>query len=216
MSLVFEQSEGAPQANGFLALGDSYTIGEGVVADDRWPNRLAHLFAAAGRDIGEPTLVARTGWTTDELDSAIDAAIEAGTIREPYALVSLLIGVNNQYRGRDTASYEIGFDALLQRAIRFANGEVARVFVVSIPDWGVTSFGQSDARGSARIGAQIDDFNAVAARRCRSAGVAFIDITGISRNHPDLVVSDGLHPDARQYRAWAERIHAALHDPRPT
>lgn len=210
MSLVFERPDGVPPAHGFLALGDSYTIGEGVADHDRWPNRLAHRLAAAGHDLGEPTLIAKTGWTTDELDAAIDAALAAGTIRAPYARVSLLIGVNNQYRGRDTASYRREFDTLLQRAIGFAGGATARVFVVSIPDWGVTAFGRSDARGSARIGSQIDEFNAVAAERCRSAGVTFIDITGISRTHPDAVVSDGLHPDARQYDAWAERILSAI------
>src|SRR5712671_575962 len=103
----------------FLALGDSYTIGESVAIADRWPNQLALQLRKSGIDIANPEIIAKTGWTTDELSTAIDAAKPRG----PYALVTLLIGVNNQYRGRDAEQYRKEFVALLHRAIGFAGGE---------------------------------------------------------------------------------------------
>src|SRR5437763_16852926 len=122
-----------------LALGDSYTIGESVSAADRWPNQLALQLRKDGIDIAYPEIIAKTGWTTDELSSAIDAAKPHG----PYALVTLLIGVNNQYRGRDAEQYRKEFVVLLQRSIAFAGNDPKSVLVVSIPDWGVTPFAHS-------------------------------------------------------------------------
>ncbi len=203
MSLVFDSTQGQ-EAHGFLALGDSYTIGEGVTAAERWPNQFANLLRARGQDPGEPTIIAKTGWTTDELDAAIDAAEQDQTLRPAYALVSLLIGVNNQYRGRDLGTYQPEYVALLVRAIGFAGGRPDRVLALSIPDWGVTPFGAADARGPATIGAQIDAYNQTARDICASHGVAFIDITEVSRQHPEWLVADRLHPDGRQYLAWAE------------
>jgi lysophospholipase L1-like esterase len=139
----------------FLALGDSYTIGESVAVADRWPNQLAAQLRKDGVEMADPEIIARTGWTTDELSSAIDAAKPKG----PYALVTLLIGVNNQYRGRDAEQYRKEFAALLHRAIAFAGGDPKRVVVVSIPDWGVTPFAAN--RDRAKIGAEIDHFNAI-------------------------------------------------------
>jgi hypothetical protein len=139
----------------FLALGDSYTIGESVDEAERWPVQLAALLRNQGFSVDDPQIIARTGWTTDELSAAIDAADPQG----PYDLVSLLIGVNNQYRGRDSEGYRIEFIALLQRAIGFAGGQPSHVIVLSIPDWGVTPFASnSDA---AKIAAEIDTYNAI-------------------------------------------------------
>ena len=122
----------------YLALGDSYTIGEALAVEDSWPMQWAHALRANGVDIADPGIIAKTGWTTDELSDAIDEAESNSTIRPPYDLVSLLIGVNNQYRGRSVDNYREEFSGLLTRAIAFAGNKTSHVFVVSIPDWGIT------------------------------------------------------------------------------
>jgi lysophospholipase L1-like esterase len=184
----------------FLALGDSYTIGESVAVADRWPNQLTRTLQSKGIDVASPEIIAKTGWTTDELSSAIDAAKPHG----PYSLVTLLIGVNNQYRGRDAGQYRKEFAALLQRAIGFAGGDARRVVVVSIPDWGVTPF--AEGRDRAKIGAEIDRFNAIAAEETKRAGAKYADITPVSRKKPTLVAPDGLHPSAAMYAQWVTVI----------
>lgn len=185
----------------YLALGDSYTIGEGVDPAGSWPMQLARALRAEGIGLAEPDVIATTGWTTDELDAAIDAAGPACD----HGLVSLLIGVNNQYRGRGVDEYTAHFSALLDRAVGFAGGRGSRVFVLSIPDWGVTPFAAASGRDTALIAAQIDAFNAAAARCCRARGVAFVDITPVSRDRgtaPEMIASDGLHPSALMYAEW--------------
>ena len=178
-----------------LALGDSYTIGEGVAPGERWPNQLG---------LGEPEIIARTGWTTDELNAAIDAAHPRG----PYDLVTLLIGVNNQYRGRDADEYRREFAALLQRAIGFAGGDASRVLVVSIPDWGVTPFAQG--RDRAAIAREIDRFNAINRAEAERVGAKYADVTGVSRQKPHLLAPDGLHPSGAMYAEWARVIQATV------
>jgi len=178
----------------YLALGDSYTIGESVAPAERFPNQLARELG-----IGEPQIIAKTGWTTDELDAAIDAAEPKG----PYDLVTLLIGVNNQYRGRDAEEYRKQFVALLQRAIGFAGGDPKKVIVVSIPDWGVTPFAAN--RDRAKIAREIDHFNAINLEEAARAGARYVDITPISRrDDPSLIASDGLHPSGKQYAEWVK------------
>lgn len=187
-----------------LALGDSYTIGESVAEDGRWPVQLAARLRGDGVAIAPPTIVARTGWTTDELSAAMD---DAG-LADRFDLVSLLIGVNNQYRGRPLDEYEAQFTALVARAIELAGHRAARVLVLSIPDWGATPFAAKSGRDRARIGAEIDAFNRAAAAICAGQGVAFVDITPISRDpggQPDMIAADGLHPSAAQYALWAQR-----------
>ena len=185
-----------------LALGDSYTIGEAVAAAERWPTVLAQRLRQAGVDVGEPQIVAVTGWTTDELAQGMDAA----ALLPAHDLVTLQIGVNNQYRGRSLDEYALQFDALLERAIALAGGRAGRVLVVSIPDWGVTRFAREQRRDPARIAGELDDFNACARDLAASRGVRFVDITPISRRHPDMVAADGLHPSAEQYALWVEAI----------
>ncbi len=190
---------------GFLALGDSYTIGEGVAADERWPAQLARRLRARGDTIADPEVIARTGWTTDELSAAMDAAAFAPS----YALVTLLIGVNNQYRGRPIDNYREEFAALLQRACALAGNEPGRVMVVSIPDWGVTRFAREHGRNATLVGAEIDAFNAAARAIANVARVAFVDITPASREAGDadaMLVGDGLHPSAAQYALWTDAI----------
>ncbi|KAB7767895.1 SGNH/GDSL hydrolase family protein [Xanthomonas maliensis] len=186
----------------YLALGDSYTIGEGVDAAQRWPMQLADGLRAHGWNVGTPEIIATTGWTTDELQAGIAAAAPQG----PYDLVSLLIGVNNQYRGWPLDTYRTQFDTLLQHAIALAGEQLRRVFVLSIPDWGLTPFARAQGRDGAQVGAQIDAFNAVAAERCAAASVRFVDITPTSRDGgdaPQMLVDDGLHPSGAMYARWA-------------
>ena len=197
----------------YLALGDSYTIGEGVPMEDNFPNQTVAILnrTAVGvenrRQGSNPIIIAKTGWTTDELDAAID---EAG-INETFDIVSLLIGVNNQYRGRSINEYKVQFDHLLQRAIGFAADKTAHVFVLSIPDWGVTPF--ADGRDREQIAMAIDGYNAAAAAICQQHHVLFIDITRLQREDgakPEYLVSDGLHPSKIEYAKWAAKLADAI------
>jgi lysophospholipase L1-like esterase len=198
-----------PEPITFLALGDSYTIGESVASEGRWPVQLAARLRARGIEIAPPRIVARTGWTTDELSEAIDDA----QITARYGLVSLLIGVNNQYRGRELANYREEFAGLLERAIGFAGGDPKRVVVVSIPDWGMTPFAKARGRDAAQIGRELDAYNAAAREIAQKRGVAFVDITGISRDpgaKKEMLAEDGLHPSAKQYALWAEAVEPVV------
>lgn len=145
-----------------------------------------------------PEIIARTGWTTDELDGAIDAAAPAC----PYSLVSLLVGVNNQYRGRSAEEYREHFRFLLARAIGFAGNEARRVLVLSIPDWGVTPF--AVGRDRAAIAREIDAFNAIARAEATLAGARWVDVTPASRAAgARMLAEDGLHPSGAAYDEWA-------------
>lgn len=186
----------------YLALGDSYTIGEAVPATGRWPAQLVHQLRARGVAIDDPQIIAVTGWTTDELSAGMDAA----TLSPPYDLVTLLIGVNNQYRGRAAGEFRTQFSGLLRRAIDLAGGRAGHVVAVSIPDWGVTRFAREQDRDPAQIAYALDVYNAIARDEAGRAGTRWVDITPISRRHPELVAGDGLHPSAGQYALWTEAI----------
>jgi lysophospholipase L1-like esterase len=182
----------------YLALGDSYTIGESVDSAGRWPVQLARALRAKKINVVDPEIVARTGWTTDELAAGIQVAAPAG----PYDLVSLLIGVNNQYRGRDAEKYRAEFRSLLAQSVEFAGGKASHVIVLSIPDWGVTPF--AAGRDRAKIGAEIDKFNSIAREETLAAGARWVDVTPVSREpHDGWYAGDGLHPTAAQYARWA-------------
>ena len=190
-------------ATSFLALGDSYTIGEGVDAQLRWPAQLATRLREEGHSIDPADVIATTGWTTDELASALPSA----QLRDVYDRVSLLIGVNNQYRGRDPENYRIECAGLIDFAIGKANGRAQRVMVLSIPDWGVTPFAAAQGADAERVAANIDHFNAIARELSIARGTAWIDVTDISRGAGrDMLTEDGLHPSAEQYALWAERV----------
>ncbi|MFZ2753766.1 MAG: SGNH/GDSL hydrolase family protein, partial [Lysobacteraceae bacterium] len=183
----------------YLALGDSYTIGESVEPEGRWPLQLVAALRADGVVIGDPRIIARTGWTTDELSSAIDAAAPLG---DDYGLVTLSIGVNNQYRGRTVDEYAHEFAVLLERAIGFAGRRAGRVVVLAIPDWGVTPFALQGGRDVSVIARELDAYNAAAAKLCAKRGVAFVDIAPMSRQRgaePAMLADDGLHPSAAMY-----------------
>jgi lysophospholipase L1-like esterase len=184
----------------YLALGDSYTVGESISARERWPLQLAALLREQGFETGEPQIIAQTGWTTDELFDAIELAPPKG----PFALVSLLIGANNQYRGLALDEYREQFVRLLQQAIDLAGAEARRVLVLSIPDWGVTPFAYGQDR--AAIGGAIDEFNRVNAEETLRLGAHYIDVTPESRqaaSNPALIAQDGLHPSGKMYLNWA-------------
>ena len=184
----------------FLALGDSYTIGESVAPAERWPMRLAALLRAEGIPIEDPLIIATTGWTTDELWAGIDRAAPTGL----FDLVSLLIGVNNQYRARSQDEYHRQFADLLKRAIEFVGGKPGRVIVLSILDWGVTPF--AAGRDRARIAAEIDAFNAINREEAERRGARYVDVTPISRQaaaDASLIAEDGLHPSGQMYAEWA-------------
>lgn len=190
----------------FLALGDSYTIGEAVKEDKRWPMQLASRLKSDSIKL-KPTIVATTGWTTDELMSGI---IKADNLQDKYDLVSLLIGVNNQYRGYHEDQYEKEFKILLDNAIQFANGNPHHVFVVSIPDYSVTPFVTEKMLDSTRIAQELDSYNAIAQKIATLRDISFIDITEISRqakNDPDLIAEDGLHPSGKMYKQWVDAMY---------
>src|SRR3954453_16893874 len=193
----------APRSHSrYLALGDSYTIGESVAVADRYPVQLARELK-----LGEPEIIAKTGWTTDELSAAIDKAMDKADPHGPYDPVTLLIGVNNQYRGRSADEYRTQFTALLQRAIGFSGGKTRNVVVISIPDWGVTPFAKD--RDGAKIGREIDQFNAINREETTRAGARYVDITPFSRTaaaDPSLVAGDGLHPSGKMYTEWTRLI----------
>lgn len=188
----------------FLALGDSYTIGEGVAEAQRWPLQLVARLRAEGVAIADAQIIARTGWTTDELSAAMDGT----ALHPPYTLVTLLVGVNNQYRGRGLDDYRAQFRALLQRAVALAGDDARRVIVVSIPDWGVTPFAMGEGRDPSQVAAQIDAFNTIAREEADAAHARHVDITGISRapGVRGMLSADGLHPSAAQYTRWVHAI----------
>lgn len=187
----------------FLALGDSYTIGESVPIYDSFPYQTVQLLRKKGKMVQAPEIIAKTGWTTDELMKGIDNTF----LQPPYDIVTLLIGVNNQYRGASLESYIPGFTTLLERAIVFAGNKKDRVFVVSIPDWGVTPF--ANGRDRAQIGKEIDAYNAANAAITKKMGCHYTDITPGSRkaaNDNSLVTNDGLHPSGKEYTNWASAL----------
>lgn len=183
----------------YLALGDSYTIGESVSQEECYPVVLANKLGEKRLNLAAPHIIARTGWTTDELLSAIKHENPPNT----YDLVSLLIGVNNQYRNYDINTYSKEFEALLNIAIQKAKGDARRVFVVSIPDYGVTPFAKE--RNTDIIAKEIDDYNAIASNISQKYKVKYFDITPISRRAKQdlsLTAEDDLHPSGKMYAAW--------------
>jgi len=192
-----------PTNKTYLALGDSYTIGEGVPEAENFPHQAVQLLNNAGYSFDQPQIIAKTGWTTDELAEGIKAASPQGR----YDIVSLLIGVNNQYRGRSSAAYAGEFESLLQQAIAFAGNEGNHVFVLSIPDWGVTPY--AEGRDREKIAREIDEYNAVNKQMAAQYKVHYIDITPGTREAAtdhSLLTTDNLHPSGKDYGRWAEKL----------
>lgn len=201
----------AQQTLTYLALGDSYTIGESLPLKDNFPYQTVDLLKQKGIQISEPVIVAKTGWTTDELMAAIDKR----QLKGQFNFVSLLIGVNNQYRGRDIDTYQKEFEQLLQQAIAFAGGNRNHVFVLSIPDWGATPF--AAGRDLAKIAREIDQFNAVNKKISDQYKVNYIEITAGTREaaiNTSLVADDKLHPSKKEYTRWAEKLSNGIYQHR--
>jgi lysophospholipase L1-like esterase len=198
---------GMAQTLNLLSLGDSYTIGESVQEAERFPVQTLALLHAKGIAFSAPTIVAKTGWTTDELQAGIKDAHITGT----YNAVTLLIGVNNQYRGLSRETYRKEFVALLQQAIQYAGGNAAHVFVLSIPDWGVTPF--AHGKNKDQVAEDIDAFNAIGKEEAEKLQCHFLNITPSSRlaeTDRTLSASDGLHPSAKMYAMWSAALADAM------
>ena len=191
----------------YLALGDSYTIGEGVPLHESFPYQTVQLLRKEGLDVNAAEIVAKTGWTTDELE----ANIAKTNFKKNYDFVSLLIGVNNQYRGRSIDEYAFQFEELLKKSIKFAGNKHENVFVISIPDWGATPF--AEGRDRKKIASEIDAFNKINKKISEHFKVIYIEITNGSRealNNGLLVTKDKLHPSALEYKKWAEKLSVAM------
>ena len=191
----------------YLALGDSYTIGEQVPASENFPNQAAAMMKDDSVNFHLERIIAKTGWTTDELEAGIIASDETEPLRSSYDFVSLLIGVNNQYRGRTVENYKSEFEELLKKAIRFAGNRPERVVVLSIPDWGVTLF--ASGRDREQIAREIDAYNAANKEICKRYNIYYINITPWTKESAidhSLLAADGLHPSGKEYKRWAEKI----------
>lgn len=187
----------------YLALGDSYTIGESVAVDKRWPVQLVDRLNQRGYEVAPPKIVAKTGWTTRDLIRGIESEID---VHRDFDLVSILIGVNNQYQNKTLSEFETELNEIFRKAINHSKNLEKGVFAVSIPDYGATPFGASNAQ---EIGMEIDEFNAVFRKVAEEYNVDFYNITPISRQgleNPQLVAGDGLHPSGLMYQYWVDQI----------
>jgi lysophospholipase L1-like esterase len=212
--LTFSQNMNSqPNARySYLALGDSYTIGEGVEEAGRYPNQTVELLKTAGIDFESPMIIAKTGWTTNELKEGISKANISG---KTFDLVTLLIGVNNQYRGRDIENYKEEFRQLLEQSIAFAKGKANKVVVVSIPDWGITPFAKDRNSDQEKVKGEIDHFNKVNQEITLEMGGFYIEITERYReigSLPQMLVEDRLHPSPLVYQEWAELLSSLIID----
>jgi lysophospholipase L1-like esterase len=205
--LIFTGSKQGPvsveKTYTLLALGDSYTIGEGVLLHENFPYQVTVWLRKTGLNFQAPEIIAKTGWTTDELL----AAINHHSFLPTYDFVTLLIGVNNQYRGRSPEEYKMEFESLLKQAIRFAGNKNDRVIVLSIPDWGATPF--AEGRDRQKIASEIDAYNTANKAIAEMSGVHYINITPGTREvagNPEWLAGDGLHPSAKEYARWATMI----------
>jgi len=188
-----------------LCLGDSYTIGESVPLHEGFPYQTIQKLRKAGWSFSPAEVVAKTGWTTFELLAHLEKTI----LNNHYDFVTLLIGVNNQYRGLSLVDFEKDFIILLQKAIAFAGGKGKHVIVLSIPDWGVTSFAKSKKIDAEKTSKEINAFNEVCQKHASSSGCQFVNITENTRqanNHTNLLASDGLHYSAVEHEVWANFV----------
>jgi lysophospholipase L1-like esterase len=187
----------------YLALGDSYTIGESLPVYESFPYQTVQLLRKAAHHFNAAEIIAKTGWTTDELQKAINDTV----FQSSYDFVSLLIGVNNQYRERSPSEYSIEFENLLQQAIQLADKNINHVFVLSIPDWGVTPF--AEGRNRVSISKAIDSYNQHNKGITQKYGCQYIDIsesTGEAISNESLLAADKLHPSAKEYARWAGKL----------
>ncbi len=191
----------------YLALGDSYTIGEMVPPADNFPNQVVRIMNSDSVPFEPARIIAKTGWTTDELDEGIKTADLESPLLPSYDFVTLLIGVNNQYRGRSVENYITEFEALLKKAIRFAGNKTEQVAILSIPDWGVTPF--AEGRDRQQVAKEIDAYNEASKKVAERYHIYYINITPWTREATadnGLLAGDGLHPSGKEYQRWAEQV----------
>lgn len=202
LSMVFS----AATSKSYLALGDSYTIGEGVSVNESWPYQLAKKLTGVGIAVDQPKVIARTGWRTDNLINAI----EQEELTEKYDLVSVLIGVNNQFQGKSIEVYEKDLRTILNTAVELCSKGKSGVFVLSIPDYGATPFGKLEREA---IGVEIDTWNKICKTVCDEFEIPFLDITQISRkavSDASLTAKDNLHPSGKMYALWVDEIFSKV------
>src|SRR5215207_6904410 len=191
----------------YLALGDSYTIGEGISLHKSFPYQTVDLLRKGGYNFSAPEIIAKTGWTTDELE----AAVNNHELLSKYDFITLLVGVNNQYRGRDIMEYKEQFEHLLKKSIALANGKAEHVIVLSIPDYSTTPFGQK--MDTVRIAKEIDEYNTLNKAISIQYKVHYVEITESTRKAKGAagsVVADGLHPSEKEYAKWSKKILAII------
>ena len=187
----------------FIALGDSYTIGEGVNEDERWPNQFVDVAYENGVDFDQPMIIAETGWKTYDLLNAINQT----NFSKKYDYISLLIGVNNQFNSRPIDEFEEDLNKLMGEMKRIKKND-GSIIIISIPDWGYTPFGESSDMSD--ISEQINLFNSSLRKFASTNGLKYVDVTEISRrgiNEPDLITNDNLHPSGTMYLEWAKKIY---------
>ncbi|HEV7331152.1 MAG TPA: SGNH/GDSL hydrolase family protein [Flavisolibacter sp.] len=191
----------------YLALGDSYTIGEAVLLQESFPYQTVQMLRKQGFKMSAPEIIAKTGWTTAELQGGmVDYSFAP-----KYDFVSLLIGVNNQYRGQSIVAYKQQFESLLNRSIELAGGKTTHCFVLSIPDYSVTPFAKE--KDGPKISKEIDAYNNLSKALCIQYKVPYIEITADFRKakeKEDYIASDGLHPSAKAYTKWAKKLAGAI------
>jgi lysophospholipase L1-like esterase len=190
----------------YLALGDSYTIGQNVPAAENYPNQLTKILRNDNLQ-GTAKIIATTGWTTGNLEKGITAASERGELDSVYNIVTLLIGVNNQYQGEPSTLYPPKFESLLKRSIELAGNKPEHVIVISIPDWGATPF--AGVRNREEIAKEIDEYNAINKNLALKYGAGYLYVTDWTREattDPSLLASDNLHLSGKEYERWAKRL----------
>ena len=200
---IFKKNYIGKNTSKFLALGDSYTIGQSVEVNQRWPVQFLKELKSSVNAIDTLQIIARTGWRVDELKEAMNSS----NLEPPYGLVSLLIGVNNQYQGQNANDFRPEFIEILEKSIKLVNDRKERLFVVSIPDWGASPYGFGFDR--AKVSKEINDFNSVVKEESEKRGLRYFDITAISRRaliDRTLIASDGLHPSGKMYKLWVDKI----------
>ena len=204
-TLVLEDNLNTPRESpySFIALGDSYTIGEGVNEDERWPNQFVDVAYENGVDFDQPMIIAETGWKTYDLLNAINQT----NFTKKYDYISLLIGVNNQFNSRPIDEFEEDLNKLMDEMKRIKKND-GSIIIISIPDWGYTPFGESSDMSD--ISEQINLFNSSLRKFATTNGLKYVDVTEISRrgiNEPDLITNDNLHPSGIMYLEWAKKIY---------
>ena len=203
ITAIFKKNYVGKNTSKFLALGDSYTIGQSVEINERWPVQFLKELKTSTSAIDTLQIIAQTGWRVDQLNEVMNNS----DLEAPYGLVSLLIGVNNQYQGQKANSFKPEFIEILERSLKLVDNRKERLFVVSIPDWGASPYGATLNR--TQISKEIDEFNSVLKEESEKRGIRYFNITTISRRaltDNSLIASDRLHPSGKMYKLWVDKI----------